>query len=73
MYRETWLSLSLSLYIYIYICIERERERAIHTLLFGVLGLRAYRLFRVLGFGGFRVLRFDQMVKDPRLTRNALP
>ena len=31
------------------------------------LGFSGLRFFRVLGF---RVLRFDQMVKDPRLTHN---
>ena len=39
-------------------------------ILFGVFGLRA---LGCLGFKGFRVLRFDQMVKDPRLTHNAFP
>ena len=38
-----------------------------YPLLFDVFGLRALRCL------GFRVLRFDQMVKDPRLTRDAFP
>ena len=42
--------------------------RQMHPLLFGVFGLRALGCLGCLGFEG---LGFDQMVKVPRLTRNA--
>ena len=57
-----YMYVHVCVYIYIYICTDRSPP--------GGWAAGLAQGFRVLGF---RVSRFDQMVKDPRLTRSAFP
>ena len=79
-YIHTYIHTRVHIYIYIYIHIHT----CVYIYIYIYMGCgqadvsftiwrswaQGFRLFRVLGFG---VLGFDQMVKDPRVARDAFP